>query len=166
MAKPREGDPAPEFELPGTGGKTYRLADYRGRKVVLAFYPGDFTPVCTKQFCSYRDQGDRLDGIGAEVLGISPQSLESHERFSEEKRLNVPLLADEDLAVAKSYGVTGWIGPLARFTELKDAPGGRYVQRAIFVIDGEGIIRHRTVSRTGSSYESVEDLERAVASLA
>ena len=78
----------------------------------------------------------------------------------------MPLLADEDLAVAKSYGVTGWIGPLARLTELKDAPGGRYVQRAIFVIDGEGKIRHRTVSRTGSSYESVEDLERAVAALA
>ena len=69
MAKVDVGDMAPEFELPGTGGRTYRLADYRGRKVVLAFYPGDFTAVCTKQFCSYRDEGDRLDGIGAEVLG-------------------------------------------------------------------------------------------------
>ena len=166
MAKPDVGDQAPDFALPGTGEKTYRLADYRGRNLILAFYPGDATTVCTKQFCNYRDQGDRLDELGAEVLGISPQSVDSHEHWVKEQELNVPLLADEDLTVAKDYGVTGWIGPLARFTELKDAPGGRYVQRAIFVIDGEGTIRHRTVSRTGGSYESVEDLERAVAALA
>ncbi len=165
MAKLEVGDPAPDFALPGTGGKTYRLADYRDRSLILAFYPGDATTVCTKQFCSYRDEGDRLDELGAAVLGISPQSVDSHEHWVKEQELNVPLLADEDLAVAKGYGVTGWIGPLARFTELKDAPGGRYVQRAIFVIDGEGVVRHRTVSRTGSTYESVEDLERAVASL-
>jgi thioredoxin-dependent peroxiredoxin len=166
MASVDVGDRAPEFELSGTGGRTYRLADYRGGAgVVLAFYPGDFTRVCTEQFCSYRDNADRLDGLGIPVLGISPQSVDSHEHWVKEQELNVPLLADEDLTVAKSYGVTGWIGPLARFTELKDAPGGRYVQRAIFVIDGEGVVRHKTVSRTGSTYESVEDLEQAVASL-
>lgn len=164
MAKPDVGDPAPDFALPGTGGKTYRLADYRGRKLILAFYPGDATAVCTKQFCSYRDNGDRLDALDADVLGISPQSVDSHEHWVKEQELNVPLLADEDLAVAKSYGVTGWIGPLARIAGL-EAAGGRYVMRAIFVIDGEGVVRHRTVSRTGSSYESVEDLERAVAAL-
>jgi thioredoxin-dependent peroxiredoxin len=165
VAKVEVGDQAPDFELPGTGDKTYRLSDYRGRNVILAFYPGDATTVCTKQFCSYRDEGDRLDDLGAEVLGISPQSVDSHEHWVKEQELNVPLLADEDLAVAKRYGVTGWIGPLARFTELKDAPGGRYVQRAIFLVDAKGIVRHKTVSRTGSTYESVEDLERAVASL-
>jgi peroxiredoxin Q/BCP len=165
VAKPDVGDQAPDFVLPGTGGTTYRLADYRGRNLILAFYPGDATTVCTKQFCSYRDESDRLDELGAEVLGISPQSVDSHEHWVKEQELNVPLLADEDLTVAKTYGVTGWIGPLARFTELKDAPGGRYVQRAIFVIDGDGVVRHRTVSRTGANYESVEDLERAVASL-
>jgi peroxiredoxin Q/BCP len=166
MAKPDVGDKAPDFELRGTGEKTYRLSDYRGRNLILAFYPGDATTVCTKQFCSYRDHGDQLDALDAEVLGISPQSVDSHEHWVKEQELNVPLLADEDLAVAKRYGVTGWIGPLARLAGLKDAPGGRYVQRAIFVIDGEGVVRHKTVSRTGSSYESVEDLERAVAALA
>ncbi len=165
MAKVDVGDAAPDFELPGTGGATFRLADYRGRNLVLAFYPGDATTVCTKQFCSYRDEGERIDGLGAEMLGISPQSVESHERWADEQRLNVPLLADEDLAVSRRYGVTGWIGPLARLTELKDAPGGRYVMRSIFVVDGEGIVRYRHVSRTGSSFQSVADLERAVAAL-
>jgi peroxiredoxin len=147
MAKVDVGDAAPEFELPGTGGKTYRLSDYRGRK--LAFYPGDFTAVCTKQFCSYRDQGEKLDQIGADVLGISPQSVESHERFTQEKSLNVPLLADEDKAVAKAYGVLA--GPMVR--------------RAVFVIDEGGIIRHRKVTLVGLSFESVDDLEQAVAAV-
>jgi peroxiredoxin Q/BCP len=149
VAKLNVGDPAPDFELPGTGDKTYRLADYRGRKVVLAFYPGDFTAVCTKQFCSYRDQEDKLDGLGADVLGISPQSVESHERFTEEKRLNVPLLADEDKAVGRAYGVVA--GPMVR--------------RAIFVVDEQGIVRYRKVTLAGLTYESVDDLQRAVASV-
>lgn len=149
MAKVDVGDAAPDFELPGTGGKTYKLSDYRGRKLVIAFYPGDFTAVCTKQFCSYRDQGDRLDQLGADVLGISPQSVESHERFTQEKSLNVPLLADEDKAVAKAYGVLA--GPMVR--------------RAIFVIDEQGIIRHRKVTLVGLSFESVDDLEQAVAAV-
>jgi peroxiredoxin Q/BCP len=149
MAKVDVGDAAPDFELPGTGGKTYKLSDYRGRKLVLAFYPGDFTAVCTKQFCSYRDQGEKLDQIVADVLGISPQSVESHERFTQEKSLNVPLLADEDKSVAKAYGVLA--GPMVR--------------RAVFVIDEQGIIRHRKVTLVGLSFESVDDLEQAVAAI-
>jgi thioredoxin-dependent peroxiredoxin len=149
VAKLNVGDRAPEFELPGTGGRTYRLADYRGRKLVIAFYPGDFTAVCTKQFCSYRDNADKLDGLGADVLGISPQSVESHERFTEEKRLNVPLLADEDKSVARAYGVLA--GPMVR--------------RAIFVIDEEGVVRHRKVTLAGLTYESADDLERALAAI-
>ncbi len=165
MAKVDVGDAAPDFELPGTGGQTFKLSDRRGRNVVLAFYPGDATRVCTAQFCSYRDNSERLDQLDAEVVGISPQSVDSHERWAQEQELNVPLLADEGLDVSKLYGVTAWLGPLARLTELKDTPGGRYVQRAIFVIDGEGIVRYRHVSRTGSTYQSVDDLERALASL-
>jgi peroxiredoxin Q/BCP len=149
MAKLKVGDPAPDFALPGTGGKTYRLSDYRGRKLILAFYPGDFTAVCTKQFCSYRDQGERLDQLGADVLGISPQSVDSHERFTQEKSLNVPLLADEDKEVARAYGVLA--GPMVR--------------RAIFVIDEQGVVRHRKVTLAGLTYETVDDLERALAAL-
>jgi peroxiredoxin Q/BCP len=147
MAKLKVGDQAPDFALPGTGDKTYRLEDYRGRKLVLAFYPGDFTAVCTKQFCSYRDQGEKLDQLGADVLGISPQSVESHERFVQEKSLNVPLLADEDKEVARAYGVLA--GPMVR--------------RAIFVIDEQGVVRHRKVTLAGLTFESVDDLQRAVA---
>jgi thioredoxin-dependent peroxiredoxin len=144
------GDKAPEFELPGTGDKTYRLSDYRGGKVILAFYPGDFTTVCTKQFCSYRDDGDRINELGAQVLGISAQSVDSHERFTGKYDLNVPLLADEDRSVAKAYGVAA--GPLVR--------------RSIFLIDEEGIVRYRHVALVGLGFQDVDDLEQAVAALA
>jgi peroxiredoxin Q/BCP len=148
MAKLREGDQAPDFELSGTGGKTYRLADYRGGKLVLAFYPGDFTPTCTKQFCSYRDQGDRLDQLGAPMLGISPQSVDSHERFVTEHGLNVPLLSDTDKQVARSYGVVGL---------------GGHVRRSVFLVDADGVVRFRHVALFGLRYQDVGDLERAVA---
>jgi thioredoxin-dependent peroxiredoxin len=149
VAKLSVGDAAPDFELPGTGGKTYRLSDYRGRKVILAFYPGDFTTVCTKQFCSYRDEDERMNGLGAEVLGISPQSVDSHERFVEEKHLNVPLLADEDKGVARAYGVLA--GPMVR--------------RAIFIVDEDGVIRHRKVTLAGLTFETVDSLEQALAAI-
>ncbi len=149
MPRPKVGDQAPEFELPGTGERTYSLSDFDGRKVVLAFYPADFTPICTRQFCSYRDHSQRLDGLGAQVLGISPQSVTSHERFASQHRLNVPLLADEEREVARAYGVLT----------------GRMVRRAIFVIDEGRMIRHRKVTLAGLTYESVEDLERAIAAI-
>jgi peroxiredoxin Q/BCP len=150
MAKLPVGKPAPGFELEGTGGKTYSLDAYRGRGVILAFYPGDFTPVCTKQFCSYRDDGDRIEALGIPMLGISPQSLESHERFAGKHGLTVPLLSDPKKRVARSFGVLG--------------PGG-YVRRSIFLIDAEGIVRYRHVALFGLRYQDVGDLERAVEAL-
>jgi thioredoxin-dependent peroxiredoxin len=150
VAGPKDGDPAPEFELPGSGSRTYRLADYRGKGVILAFYPGDFTPTCTRQFCSYRDDEDKLDQLGLELLGISPQSVDSHERFIAENSLNVPLLADEDKAVAKAYGALLL---------------GGVVRRSIFAIDADLIVRHRQMSTVGLGYQSADDLQEAVAKI-
>ncbi len=147
MSRVEGGDPAPAFELQGSGGRSYRLADYRGRWLVLAFYPGDFTPVCTRQFCSYRDGGDRLDELDADVLGVSPQTLDSHERFSSKYDLTVPLLADPDREVIRAYGVLG--------------PGGM-VRRSIFMVDPEGVVRYRHVALLGLHYKDVEDLAEAL----
>jgi thioredoxin-dependent peroxiredoxin len=150
MNKVEVGDEAPGFELPGSDGRTYRLADYRGRTVILAFYPGDFTPVCTRQFCSYRDGQDHLDDLGVDVLGISPQSTESHERFTSKYGLTVPLLADEHREVIRRYGVL--------------APGG-LVRRSIFIVDPDGIVRFRHVALLGLHYKDVDDLGKALAHL-
>jgi peroxiredoxin Q/BCP len=150
MAKVKVGDRAPDFELRGTGSRSYSLSDYRGTGVILAFYPGDFTAVCTRQFCSYRDDGDRLEALGVPLLGISPQSVDSHEKFAAKHGLTSTLLADPDKSVARAYGVVG--------------PGG-YIRRAIFLVDGEGIVRHRHVAMVGLGYQDAGDLERAVAEL-
>ena len=123
MAKVDVGDAAPDFELPGTGGKTYKLSDFHGKNVVLAFYPGDATTVCTAQFCSYRDNSDRIDELDAEVLGISPQSVDSHEHWVEEQSLNVPLLADEDLTVSKRTMASS--RPTERRRSASAAPAAR-----------------------------------------
>jgi thioredoxin-dependent peroxiredoxin len=150
MAKVSVGEPAPDFELRGTDSRMYRLSEMRGQWVVLAFYPGDFTPVCTRQFCSYRDGDDHLDELGVTVLGISPQSIESHERFVAKHGLTVPLLADEDRGVLRGYGVL--------------APGG-VVRRSIFIVDPEGIVRYRHVALLGLHYKDVSDLSEALAAL-
>ena len=147
MARIGVGDVAPEFELPGTEGRTYRLRDCRGEWLVLAFYPGDFTPVCTRQFCAYRDAADRLDRLDAAVWGISPQSLDSHERFRSKYDLTVPLLADPERRVIRAYGVLG--------------PAG-LVRRSIFIVDPEGIVRYRHLALLGLHYRDVEALGRAL----
>jgi thioredoxin-dependent peroxiredoxin len=147
MTRVEIGDPAPDFELSATGGRRYRLSDFRGRWLIVAFYPGDFTPVCTRQFCSYRDAADRLDELDAEVIGISPQSLDSHERFQAKYGLTVPLLADPEREVIRAYGVLG--------------PGG-LVRRSIFIVDPSGIVRYRHVALLGLHYEDVEDLKRSL----
>ena len=149
MAKtPQVGEQAPDFELPGTDG-TFRLSEHRGERVVLLFYPGDNTPVCTKQFCSYRDRADDFAGLNATVVGISSQGLESHEEFTAKHSLNVPLLADVDRAVAEKYDAAGALG----------------VKRAVIVIDEDGIVRHRHDHRLGLDYQSVDDLKGVLDSL-
>ena len=100
MAKhPAVGEEAPDFELEGTDG-TFRLSEHRGEKVLLLFYPGDETTVCTKQFCSYRDNAEAFGALGVTAVGISGKDVDSKKSFQDNHELNVPLLADPDGAVA------------------------------------------------------------------
>lgn len=147
MAKgPQPGEAAPDFELEGTDGR-FRLSDRRGRKVVLLFYPGDETPTCTRQFCSYRDRADEVAQLDAEVVGISGQDLDSHRSFSANHELNVPLLADPGRRVATLYGVSRPVLGTAR---------------AVFVVDEEGAVRYRHVHALGVSYQGVDELREAL----
>jgi thioredoxin-dependent peroxiredoxin len=147
MARIEVGDDAPAFELEGTDNRLYRLEGCRGHWLVLAFYPGDFTPVCTRQFCSYRDAADRLDQLDATVWGVSPQSVESHERFRRQYGLTVPLLADPEREVIRAYGVLG--------------PAG-LVRRSIFIVDPDGRVRYRHVALLGLHYRDVDSLRGAL----
>ncbi len=150
MAKgPHVGDEAPDFELPGTQG-AFRLSDRRGERVVLLFYPGDDTPACTRQFCSYRDRSDDMSALDATIVGISHQDVTSHEAFTARHGLTVPLLADADKAVAKRYGVAA---PVLG------------TRRAAFVIDEEGVVRYRHVHALGVDFQDADDLAAALAAL-
>jgi thioredoxin-dependent peroxiredoxin len=146
---PQVGEQAPDFELPGTDGP-FRLSDHLGERVVLLFYPGDNTMVCTKQFCSYRDRAGDFAALNATVVGISSQDLATHEDFIAKHSLNVPLLADVDKAVAKSYSAYS-----ARLG----------TKRAVIVIDEDGIVRHRHDHLLGLDYQSVDELKSTLDAL-
>jgi peroxiredoxin Q/BCP len=146
---PRLGDVAPDFELDGTEGR-FRLGDRRGQRVVLLFYPGDETPVCTRQFCSYRDRADDMSALDAVVVGISGQDVDSHRDFTSHHGLTVPLLADPGRSVAGRYGVT------------RPVLG---TQRATFIVDTDGTIAWCKLHALGLDYVSVDELASALASL-
>jgi peroxiredoxin Q/BCP len=122
---------APDFTLKDDEGRDWRLAEQRGLVVVLLFYPGDETPVCTKQLCSVRDRWTDYIATGAEVVGISTDSVESHHKFAENRQLPLQLLSDPDGAVTKLFKVRSWL------------PGRS--ARAVIVIDAHGVIRYRKV---------------------
>jgi peroxiredoxin Q/BCP len=128
-------EPAPDFTLKDGNGDAWRLSDQRGKVVVLLFYPGDETPVCTAQMCSVRDRWEDYLASGAEVVGISSDSIESHKKFSEHHSLPLRLLSDSERAVAKQYGALSLI------------PGR--VARSVFVIDANGILRYSDVRPIG-----------------
>ncbi len=138
MATPlKAGDPAPEFQGVTTDGKKVALKDYRGKKLVMYFYPMDDTPGCTKQACSLRDHNAEIAAKGAAVLGVSTQGEESHRKFTKKYHLNFPLLADTDGEVGRAYGTLGGSGLVSK---LKSAAG--MADRVTFVIDGKGRIAH------------------------
>jgi peroxiredoxin Q/BCP len=138
MATPlKAGDPAPDFEGVTTDGTRVSLKGYRGRKLVMYFYPKDDTPGCTKQACSLRDHNRDIAAKGAAVLGVSTQDAQSHQAFTRKFNLNFPLLADSDATVGRAYGVLGGPGLVSK---LKSGLG--LADRVTFVIDERGRIAH------------------------
>jgi peroxiredoxin Q/BCP len=151
LAKPsatQEGKPAPDFALQDGAGAEWRLSDHRGKVVVLLFYPGDETPICTRQMCSVRDRWADYSATGAEVVGVSTNSVDSHKSFAEHHDLPLRLLADADRKVADLYGAQSLI------------PGK--VARSVFVIDADGIIRHRDVRPLGLFRPKDDDVIAAI----
>jgi thioredoxin-dependent peroxiredoxin len=154
---PDVGLAAPDFTLPGLrlidgevrqGGFT--LSEQLGHPVVLAFYPGDDTSVCTKQMCAYSSGLEQFADLNATVWGISPQGLESHEKFARKHSLRLPLLADTEREVTAAYGI-GF---------------GSSLRRAVFIIDAQGIVRWKHVALLGLTYRNTETLTEQLAALA
>ena len=133
MAMIEEGKKAPDFELPSSEGGEVKLKDLRGKTVVLYFYPKDDTPGCTREACAFRDNQAALKKKGVVVLGLSGDSIASHDKFKAKYKLNFPLLSDPDKAVAKKYGAWG-----EKVLYGKKSVG---MIRSTFVIDGEGVVR-------------------------
>ena len=141
----KAGDRAPDFRLPDAEGRERSLAEFRGRPVVLYFYPKDDTPGCTKEACTFRDQYEDFQDAGAVVIGVSSDSSEKHRRFAERHRLSFPLLSDAGGQVRKRYGVPATLGLL---------PG-----RVTFVIDRAGVVRHVFNSQLQATRHVDEALE-------
>lgn len=147
------GEPAPDFTLPGTDGtpeghRDYTLSEFLGAPLVLVFYPGDDTPVCTVQLVTYTEEFPAFSEVGAKVVAISPQSLESHDRFAAgQGGFAFPLLADMKKAVGEQYGILGPLG---------------FYRRSTFVIDATGVIRYAHRSLTGLGFRPTDELVDAV----
>jgi peroxiredoxin Q/BCP len=146
---PEVGSPAPDFTLPAVqfvDGEPVRsdltLSAERGNPVVLAFYPGDDTPVCTRQLCAYSSGLEAFTDLGATVWGISPQGIDSHESFARKHQLRMPLLADTERTAIAAYGIS--LGNLMR--------------RSVFVVDAEGVLRWKHVGALGLTFRDVPTL--------
>ncbi len=141
------GDVAPDFSLRGSGGATRSLSEFRGHPVVIVFYPGDDSPVCTKQLNSYNNDLGQFEEVGAQILAISAQDVDSHDNFSSKYGFKFPLLADPDKVVAGLYGTLGPLG---------------FPRRSVFVIDGAGVIRYAHRAIAGLTFRPVSELIQAV----
>lgn len=135
--RPKAGEPAPDFQGTTASGDVLRLADFRGRKLVLYFYPMDFTPGCTAQACSLRDHDAEIRAKGAAIVGVSTQDADSHRRFAQMHRLDFPLLADRDRKIARAYGAVAGGGLFPSMSTLMGV-----AERVTFVIDEQGAIAH------------------------
>lgn len=153
------GERAPGFSLQGVvlsgpgsepTRREYRLDELRGQPVVLVFYPADHSPVCTVQLQTYSHDIGEFAGAGAQVLAISPQSVDEHEGFAAAHGLAFPLLADEHKEVGKAYGILGPLG---------------FYRRSLFVVDGEGIVRYAHRATAGLTFRPVDEIIEAVQAL-
>lgn len=142
------GDRAPDFRLDATGGSAISLSSYLGQPVVLVFYPGDASPVCTVQLNRYNDDLADFDDVGAQLLAVSPQGVASHESFADEHGFAFPLLADPDKEVGAAYGILGPLG---------------FYRRSVFVVDVGGTIRYLHRATAGLTFRKTEELVAAVA---
>jgi len=150
MAKLTVGERAPEFELPDEAGNPVRLSQELERgSVLLVFYPGDFSPVCTRQLCSYRDSYDRFESLGVTILGISDDTIDKHRRFKEERRLPFALLADPQREVIEAYAGTGMMS------------GGR-AHRANFLVGRDGRLAYVFVEKVSLFHRGADELYEAV----
>ncbi len=150
MGKLKVGDRAPDFTLEGTEGN-FTLSEQLGKRVVLLFYPGDDTTVCTKQFCAYRDAGDQMGGLDATVVGISTQGMGSKEAFKAKHGLTTELLADRDGKVTGAYGMLAQRLGVAK--------------RSVVVVDRDGRVGHIGANFMSLSFDSVADLRAILAGL-
>ena len=142
------GAAAPDFTLKDGEGKDWRLSEHRGKTVVLLFYPGDETPVCTRQMCSVRDRWEDYTATGAEVVGVSTDSPESHRKFAEHHGLPLRLLSDQSGAVARMFGATSWLPNRAA--------------RAVVVIDAGGVVRHNKAQPLSLFRPKDDDVLKAI----
>jgi len=147
-AELKVGQKAPDFTVMNDKGEKVKLSDYKGKKIVLYFYPKDDTPGCTKEACAFRDGISKIKAHGAVVLGVSPDSVESHKKFKDKFELNFPLLADTEKKVVEAYGT--W--------KEKSMYGRKYmgVERTTFIIDEQGKISHIFPKvKVGEHYDEV-----------
>lgn len=129
----KAGDTAPQFSLPDQDGNVVALTELlKAGDLVLYFYPADFTPVCTREACEFRDRFDDLSSVGVQIVGVSPQSAKSHQNFRDAFNLPFPLLCDERKQLIKAFGV--------------DGPLGFGVRRATYLIGADGVIKNRAVA--------------------
>jgi len=150
------GQTAPDFVLLSDQDQEIRLSRFRGSPVVLYFYPKDDTPGCTREACSFRDLKQQMEKLGAVVLGVSPDTVESHKKFREKYNLNFPLLADVDHAVAEAYG--------AWREKVRFGKKSMGIQRSTFLIDSEGVVRKvwKNVQVDGHDAQVLEALRELI----
>jgi peroxiredoxin Q/BCP len=142
-------DKAPELNLKDEQGRAFSLAAHRGERVLLVFYPGDNTPVCTRQMCDYRDGIEAFAGLGVRVVGISNDDADSHRKFKAKYDLPFTLLTDSDLAVAERFDSKGLMG----------------MKRSVFLIDEKGVIRYKHIESLAMFRRSRDELLKEIARL-